>query len=163
LLPSQYFIHDNKFFASGEFAEGLFFFDSTSPHFIDAAAWNNTVELQNTLSEGIGVINTKGTQVLNNSVTGYIGLYGNTLDVLINNDVSGVTIDGTVGNAQIFLDPGTSHDFVLCSTRSDTVVNQGTDNNIIRCQQAAVTSGAAAANVDARVAPRMPRVRKGSL
>jgi hypothetical protein len=166
---SQYFIHDNKFFTTSQFEEGILLLDDTRSLFIDAVVWNNTVELQNRLSEGIGVVNTKGTTVLNNSVIGSdafdaIGLSSTTRDIVINNSVSGVTIDSTVGNAQIFLDPGTSQDFVLCATASDTVLNQGTDNAVVRCQQQGGAPAAALANVAPRVAPtRMSRIHKGSL
>lgn len=165
--PSQYFIHDNKLFTTGQFADGIFLQDQPPSLFIDAVVWNNTIELQDSLSEGIGVAFTKGTSVLDNSVTGSdafdaIGLYGSTLGIMINNGVSSVTIDSSVGNgAEIFLDPGTSQDYVLCATRSDTVLNQGTDNIIVRCQQPGVTPAAASAN--ARAAPHMARVRKESL
>ena len=137
--PSQYSIHDNKLFTTGQFTEGIFLLDQPPSLFIDAVVWNNTIKLQNTLSEGIGVVNTKGTIVLNNSIVGSdtldaIGLYSSTLGTIINNGVSTVTIDGSVGNgAEIFLDPGTSQDFVLCATPSDTVRNQGTGNIVVRC------------------------------
>jgi len=53
---------------------------------------------------------------------------------VINNSVSGVTLDSTAGIAQILLDPGTSKDLVVCSNRSDTVLNQGTNNLVVNCQ-----------------------------
>jgi hypothetical protein len=166
--PSRYSIHDNKFFSSGEGAEGFYFIDITSPHFIDAIARNNTVELQNTLSEGIGVVGTKGTLLLNNSITGSdafdaIGLYSTTLDRVIQNDVSGVTLDSTVGRAQIFLDPGTSHDLVMCSSSSDTVLNQGAENMVVHCEQPGAAAAATAPNAAARATAHEPRMRKPSL
>ena len=156
--PSRYFIHDNKFTGTGLGAHGFFFSDDAANPWIRAAAWNNTVELQDTLSEGIGVYNTKGTVIWNNSVTGTdgfdaIGLVNSTLDSVINNNVSGFTVDSTVGNAQIYLDPATTHDLVVCAERSDTVLNQGTNNTIIGCQQS--TASAEAAKSAAR--PSLPR------
>jgi Pectate lyase superfamily protein len=166
--PSKYFIHDNKLFTTGQFADGIYLLDQPPSLFIDAVVWNNTIELQNTLSEGIGVAYTKGTSVLNNSITGSdafdaIGLYGSTLADVINNEVDGVALDSTVGIAQIFLDPGTSQDLVLCATPSDTLLNQGTDNIVIRCQQQGAAPTAASANGDARSVPRIRRIHKPGL
>ena len=138
--PSRYLIHDNGFTSTGQYAEGFYFLDDAANPWIQAAAWNNTVELQDTLSEGIGVYNTKGTALWNNSVTGTdgfdaIGLWGSTFDAVANNNVSGFSIDSTSGLAQIYLDPSTTNDLVVCGERSDTVLNQGTNNAIIGCQQ----------------------------
>src|SRR5215469_9097860 len=74
LLPSQlsqYSIHDNNFV--GTESEGMLFIDGPAKPWIQAAALKNTIELQNTLLEGIGVINTKGTVILNNTITGSDG------------------------------------------------------------------------------------------
>jgi hypothetical protein len=138
--PSRYFIHDNQFSTTGQYAEGIYFLNDAANPWIRAAAWNNTVELQGTLSEGIGAYNTKGTAIWNNSVTGTdeldaIGLWGSSLDTVIGNNVSGFTADPTVGNAQIYLDPSTTHDLVVCAEPSSTVLNQGTNNVVIGCQQ----------------------------
>jgi hypothetical protein len=146
--PSRYFIHDNRFTGTGQYAEGFYFLDDAANPWIQAAAWNNTVELQDTLSEGIGVYNTKGTVIWNNSVTGAdgfdaIGLYSSALDTVINNNVSGFTVDGTLGNAQIYLDPSTTRDLVVCAEHSDTVLNQGTNNIVFGCQQSTASAGAA--------------------
>jgi hypothetical protein len=159
---SRYLIHDNQFSATGQHAEGIYLYDNATNPWIQAAAWNNTVELQDTLSEGIGVYNTKGTAVWNNSVTGSdgtdgIGLWSTTLDAVVNNNVSGFTVDST-GLAQIYLDPSTTHDLVVCAERSDTVLNQGTNNIVIGCQQS--TASAQAATSAAR--PNLPR-RKSPL
>jgi hypothetical protein len=74
---------------------------------------------------------------------------------VINNNVSGFTVDNTVGNAQIYLAPSTAHDLVLCAERSDTVLNQGTNNTIIGCQQS--IASAEAAKSAAR--PSLPRTK----
>jgi hypothetical protein len=166
-IPTQYYIHDNKLFTTGQFLDGLYLFD-LSPTFIDAMVWNNSIQLQDPLSEGIGVHNTKGTMVWSNTITGSdeydaIGLYSSILDTVINNGVSGVTIDSSVGAAQIYLDPGTSHDFVLCSSPSDTVLNQGTENILVHCQQSGAATAAATPNAAARDVTREPRMRKPSL
>jgi len=137
--PSQYSIHDNHFVGTGYFGDGMYFFDSPAKPWIQAAAWNNTVELQNTLMEGIGAYNTKGTVILNNSVKGSngtdaIGLWNSSRDTVIGNNVSGFSVDPT-GYAQVYLDPYTTYDFVLCSNPSNTVLNQGTNSVVIGCQQ----------------------------
>jgi hypothetical protein len=138
-MPSQYTIHDNNFVGTGTFGDGFYFFDGPAKPWIQAAAWNNTIELQNVLMEGIGAYNTVGTAIWNNSITGSdgndgIGLWNSSYDTVIDNDVSGFTVDPT-GLAQIFLDPYTTYDFVLCSNSSNTVLNQGTNNLVIGCQQ----------------------------
>lgn len=155
---SRYLIHDNTFGATGQYAEGMYLYDDTANPWIQAAVWNNSVELQETLSEGIGAYNTKGTMIWNNTVTGSdgvdaIGLWGSTLDTVIGNNVSGFTPDPTVVNAQIYLDPSTTHDLVVCAERSDTVLNQGTNNIVIGCQQS--TASAHAATTATR--PNLPR------
>ena len=139
LLPSQlsqYSIHDNNFV--GTESEGMLFIDGPAKPWIQAAALKNTIELQNTLLEGIGVINTKGTVILNNTITGSdgfdaIGLYNSSQDTVIGNNVNGFTVDPTEGLAQIFLDSLTTSDIIVCSSATDTVLNQGTNNAVIGC------------------------------
>lgn len=162
--PSQYLIHDNQFSTTGQFAEGLYFLDDPANPWIQAAAWNNTVELQDTLSEGIGVNFTKGTAIWNNSVTGTdgldaIGLWSSTLDTVIGNNVSGFTPDPTVGNAQIYLDPSTTHDLVVCAERNDTVLNQGTNNIVFGCQQSTASAHAATSATRPNLPRRKPPLR----
>ena len=139
--PSRYSIHDNTFIGTEENAEGMFLLDDVTKPWIQAAVWNNTAEVTASLSEGFGVYNTKGTAAWNNTVTGSdgqdgIGLWSTTLDTVINNNVSGFTVDSTVGLAQIYLDPYTTQDLVVCAERSNTVLNQGTNNIIIGCTAA---------------------------
>jgi hypothetical protein len=145
--PSQYYIHDNHFVGTGYNNEGVYFTDGPAEPWIQAKVWNNTIELQNTLMEGIGAYNTEGTVIWNNTVGGSngkdaIGLWNSSQDTVIRNNVSGFTVDPT-GYAQIYLDPSTSRDLVVCAEASDTVLNQGTNNIIIGCQQAATTPAAA--------------------
>jgi parallel beta-helix repeat protein len=137
---SRYLIHDNTFFTTDPYATGVLLYNDDPNHsWIDAVIWNNSIQLQNTLSDGIDAVNTKGTTILNNSVTGSgydaIGLWGSTSSTVIHNNVSDFTPDAIFGNAQIFLDPGTSHDLVVCAEPSNTVLNQGTNNVVIGCQQ----------------------------
>ncbi|MGO9864820.1 MAG: hypothetical protein ACLPLR_14500 [Terriglobales bacterium] len=162
---SRYLIHDNQFSATGQHGEGIFLDDNATNPWIHAAAWNNTVELQDTLSEGIGVYNTKGTAVWNNSVTGSdgtdgIGLWSTTLDAVANNNVSGFTVDNTAGLAQIYLDPSTTSDLVVCAERSDTVLNQGTNNAIIGCEHSTASTASAE---DSRSAARAASASRRSL
>lgn len=137
--PSWYSIHDNTFIGTAQYADGMYLSDDATNPWIRAAVWNNNAEVQATLSEGIGVYNTKGTAVWNNTVKGSdgydgIGLWNSSQDTVIGNNVSGFTVDPT-GYAQIYLDPYTTYDFVLCSNPSNTVLNQGTNNVVIGCQQ----------------------------
>ena len=101
--------------------------------------WNNSIELQNSFSDGIDAYNTQGTAIWNNRITGTgfdaIGLSGSTLSRVIGNNVSGFTPDPSVGLAQIYLDSATTQDLVVCAEPSDTVLNQGTENIVVRCQQ----------------------------
>jgi hypothetical protein len=160
--PSRYMIHDNKFIGTGQYADGFYFLDDAANPWIQAAVWNNTAEVQANLSEGIGVYNTKGTAVWNNSVVGSdgtdgIGLWSTTLDAVINNNVSGFTVDSTSGFAQIYLDPSTTNDLVVCAERSDTVLNQGTNNAIIGCQHSAASAEAATHTAPSATRPNLPR------
>jgi hypothetical protein len=159
--PSRYFIHHNKFTGTGQYAEGFYFLDDAANPWIQAAAWNNTVELQDSLSEGIGVYHTKGTALWNNSVTGSagvdaIGLWSSTFAAVANNNVSGFTVDGISGFAQIYLDSSTTNDLVFCAEGSVTVLNQGTNNAIIGCQRS-TTSAEAATHAPAVTRPNLLR------
>jgi len=162
--PSRYFIHDNKFIGTAEDADGMYLYDEAPPY-IQAAVWNNTMEVQSNLSEGFGIYNTKGTAAWNNTVTGSdgydgIGLWSTALDAVTNNNVRGFTVDSTAGLAQIYLDPSTTNDLVVCAERSDTVLNQGTNNAIIGCQHS--TASATSAE-DARSAARAASATRRSL
>lgn len=161
---SRYLIHDNQFSATGQYAEGMFLFDNTTNPWIQAAVWNNTIQLQDNLSEGIGAYNTKGTVLWNNSVTGSdgydaIGLWSSTHDTVINNNLSGFAVDST-GFAQIYLDPSTTNDLVACAERSDTVLNQGTNNIIIGCQQLVATPAVETDSVAPAVSAPRPNLPK---
>lgn len=163
--PSQYFIHDNKFTGTGQYADGFYFLDDAANPWIQAAAWNNTVEVQSFPSEGIGVYYTKGTALWNNSITASdgtdgIGLWSTTLDAVANNNVSGFTVDSTSGLAQIYLDPSTTNDLVVCAERSDTVLNQGTNNAIIGCQQSTASAEDARSVGRPNLQRKKPPVRK---
>jgi len=163
--PSRYLIHDNKFVGTAQGANGMYLLDDPTNPWIQAAIWNNTIEVQDTLSEAMYAYYTKGTAIWNNTITGTdgidaIGLYSSTLGTVINNNVSGFTVDSTVGNAQIYLDPYTTKDLIVCAEPSDTVLNQGTNNTVIGCQQPTATSGAAAKSVNPATSKPRPGLPK---
>ena len=142
--PSRYLIHDNKFSTIAPSAQAIYLWNDPTNPWIDALVWNNAIELQDTLSDGIDAYNTKATVIWNNTITGTgydaIGLSGSTLSTVIGNNVSDFAPDPSIGLAQIYLDPGTSHDLVVCAEPSNTVLNQGTNNVVIGCQQLAAKS-----------------------
>jgi hypothetical protein len=163
--PSWYFIHDNKFIGTEQNADGMFLYDNVTNPWIQAAVWNNTARVRDILSEGIGVYYTKGTAVWNNIVTGSdgydgIGLWSTTFDTVTNNNVSGFTVDSTAGFAQIYLDPYATYDLVVCAERSNTVLNQGTNNTIIGCQQSTTSAEAAPSAARPNLLRKKPPLRK---
>jgi len=139
--PSRYLIHENTFFTTQPNATGIQLYNDTPDHpWIDAVIWNNNIQLQDSPSDGIDAVNTKGTTILNNTVTGSgwdaIGLYGSTSSALMLNHLSDFAPDPSTGStARIYLDPTTSHDLIVCAESTDTVLNQGTNNVVIGCQQ----------------------------
>jgi hypothetical protein len=141
--PSRYLIHDNKFLTTAANAQAVFLDNDSIFPWIRAMIWNNTIELQDTLSDGIDAHNTKDTLIWNNTITGTgfdaIGLRGSTLSSVIGNNLSGFTPDTSVGLADIYIDPSTTHDLVVCSDSSDTVLNQGSNNLVVGCQQSEAT------------------------
>jgi hypothetical protein len=160
--PSWYFIHDNKFIGTGQNADGMYLYDDVTNPWIQAAVWNNTVRVKDILSEGMGAYNTKGTAIWNNRVTGTdgydgIGLWSSTLSTVTGNHVSGFTVDNTVGYAQIYLDPSTTYDLVVCSNPHNTVLDQGTMNKVIGCQQSTASAEAATRTAPSATRPNFPR------
>jgi pectate lyase-like protein len=144
---SQYLVHDNEFVTTEAYGTGILLYNDTPDHpWIDAVIWNNSIQLQNALSDGIDVFNTRGTTISNGSITGSgydaIGLWGSTSSTLIHNDVSDYSPDASFGRAQIYLDPATSRDVVVCSTSADSVLNEGRDSVVVGCQRPATESEA---------------------
>jgi hypothetical protein len=165
--PSQYSIHDNNFVGMGygcsvpPCGDGMYFTDGPSKPWIQAAVWSNTIELQNNLMEGIGAYNTEGTAIWNNTVTGSdgndaIGLWNSSYDTVIGNNVSDFTVDPT-GLAQISLDPSTTQDLIVCASRTNTVLNQGTNNVFVGC----TASGAAGKSVNPTISKPRPNLPNG--
>ncbi len=135
--PSQYSIHDNKFTTTGSNAGGIYLWNDPENPWIRAKIYNNTVEpKRGTLAEGIGAYNTQGTVIWNNKIRGSgadaIGLWGCTSCTVSNNNLGGFTAHPSL--AQIYLDPKTSDDSVVCSNHNDTVLDQGTGNTAMGCQ-----------------------------
>jgi hypothetical protein len=148
--PSHYFIHGNTFTPTADFQDGILLFNPPDNPWIRATIHDNTIDL-NDLSEGIGAYNVKGTAILGNTITGRgfdafaltaIGFHGTTFSSAIANDVSGFTPPPDL--AQIYLDPGATHDLVVCSGRGDSVLDQGSSNIVVGCQQQAATAKSAA-------------------
>jgi len=161
--PSRYLINDNKFSTTvaGPGVQAIYLLNDPSNPWIDTRIWNNSLEPQQPLSDGIDAYNTKGAVIWDNTIdgTGYdaIGLYGSTFSAVIGNNVSKFTPDSSAGLAQIYLDPSTTHDLVVCAEPSDTVLNQGTNNIVIRCQQQV----AASVSVGPAIAMPQPNLPKG--
>jgi hypothetical protein len=160
--PSRYFIHDNDFFTTGPSAQAVFLQNDPTNPWIQAMIWNNTIELQGSLSDGIDAYNTKYTVIWNDTIagTGYdaIGLHGSTFSTVTGNSVNGFTVDPK-GFAQIYLDPLTTRDLVVCAAPSNTVLNQGTKNIVTGCRQSESAVANPMGNVAASFpvdAPRLP-------
>jgi len=122
--------------------------------YIRAKIWHNTIRVQNPLNAGIEAWDTVGTVVTGNTITGAggydaIGLYGLTKSVISGNNVSDFPAAGAgtmpglpnLGVAQIWLapavpeapSPAAAHDLVVCASRHDTVLDEGTSNKIVGC------------------------------
>jgi hypothetical protein len=91
--------------------------------------------------------------------TGYdaVALQNSSFGTVVGNNVSNFSPDSSAGLAQIYLDPSTTHDLVVCAEPSDTVLNQGTNNIVIRCQHPV----AATRSVDPPTAAPRPNLSKG--
>lgn len=137
--PSRFLIHDNTLVTTGSFAAGprpagLFLLNLPQP-WIEATVTNNNIDVQSSSADGIRLFSTIGAQVVNNSITGAgrfgIGLLVNTTGSVVNhNSVTGFVASGP---AQIFLGAGTSDNLIVCSTRNDTVIDTGTNNQLAAC------------------------------
>ena len=147
--PSLYLIHDNSVEPPGAFADGIFLQDDPTNKWIYALVYNNTVKMQTVCCGGISAYWTKGTTIVNNNISGNgvdgIGIWDGTYVAVLRNNVTGFNPNPNSGLAQIMLDgsllglPDTSHSTVVCGTPNDTVVNLGTDNQIIGCQETAIS------------------------
>ena len=163
--PSRYLIHNNKFSTTAANAQAIYLFNDPTNPWIHAMIWNNAIEPQDSLSDGVDAYNTKDTLIWNNTIigTGYdaIGLHGSTYGAVIGNNVSGFTPDSSVGLAQIYLDSSTAHDLVVCAEPSDSVLNQGTNNFAVGCQQPMASPEGATKSVAPAASTLRPSLPKG--
>ncbi|MGO8794509.1 MAG: hypothetical protein ACLQLC_06780 [Candidatus Sulfotelmatobacter sp.] len=143
--PSLNFIHDNNLTPTGSCANGVFMQDDPNDPRLYATVYNNTIQGQDLCPIDVGY--TSGTTIMNNKIVGTgqfaIGMEDDTYAAVLGNDVTGFVADS--GFAQIMLDgtllwgtpADTSYSTVVCKTPSDTVMNLGTNNNVIGCTQVA--------------------------
>jgi hypothetical protein len=96
------------------------------------------------------------------AATGFdaVGLLRSTYSSIIRNNVRGFT--PLTGLAQIHLVPSTSNDLVVCATRSDTVLNQGTNNRVIGCQPTVATSATTTNSTDPANSKPLPVSQRGN-
>jgi Periplasmic copper-binding protein (NosD) len=162
--PSHYVIHDNKFTTTGPSAEGIFLQDNPVKPWIHATIYNNTIgPTQNSLMDGIGAYDTQKATIWNNTFSGTavdaIGLYGTSFSTVVSNKVDDVTLDPTSGLAQIYLDPTSSFNLVVCASPDDTVIDKGTMNKVIGCEESTGSAQAAPAALPAVTRPNPPRTK----
>jgi len=135
--PSLFLIHDNTFKPSGPYADGIYLQDDPTDKWIYTVIYNNIVETEDIGYGGISAYSTKGTTIVNNTISGNgadaIGIWDGAYAAVIGNNVENFTASSDL--AQIVLDGTTAHSTVLCENSNDTVMNQGTDNKLIGCQQ----------------------------
>jgi len=143
--PSLFLIHDNYLTATGPYANGIFIQDGSSTPWLYAQVYNNTIEAQDVGGDVISIYSTTGTAIVNNKVSGTgpdaIGIWNGTYAAVLDNDLAAFTANPDAGLAQIVLDgsleglPDTSNSTVVCKARGTTVLNLGSNNTIIGCQQ----------------------------
>lgn len=138
---SLYLIHDNHFIATAPFGEGLHLENPPDSPWIHALVFDNTIASSETLIAGIGAVNTQKTAFVGNKISGTgataIVLSGGAMDSVIRNDVRGfdvVQLFPPPPLAQIYLDPQTQSDLVICARSTDTLLDQGTTNKAVGCQ-----------------------------
>ena len=171
---SQFLIHDNAFQMAadaGPWAIGVLHPGRSRQSVDPCAGRDNSIKLQAPLGEGIDVTDVTGTVIAGNTISGKdeynaIGLWGITNhSTVIGNDIRGVSVAGSgsyppdpaVGTAQIHIFWDTSDNVVVCSRRTDTALDQGTNNKVIGCAKPVATPRAPAV----RAAPAAPRLRPG--
>jgi hypothetical protein len=141
--PSLYVVHDNDLTPIGSCTNGVFMQDDPNDQELYAMVYNNTIHGQGICPIDFGFM--RGTTIANNNIVGTgpfaIGVEDDTYAKVLGNDVSGFTADPSL--AQIVLDgtllegtpTDTSDSTAVCRTPSDTVMNFGSNNTIIGCQQ----------------------------
>jgi hypothetical protein len=160
---SQFSIHDNTIAvndACGCSMFGMWLQDArpdlgAPAHWFTATIKHNTISLPATYTlpaegkAGIDANNVTGATISGNTITATatgtfegIGLWGNVLgwplatgNSVIANDLSGVALDPTPGFAfaQVYLDPYTANNHVVCAGQGVSVLDQGTGNKVTGC------------------------------
>lgn len=135
--PSFYMIHHNTFTPTGPYADGIFLMDSPTNKWIYALIYNNTIEAQDIGYGGISAYSTKGTTIVNNTISGRgndaVGIWDGSYAAVLGNNVTNFA--ASPDYAQIVLDGTTTHSTVVCKSQTDSALNLGTDNKLIGCQQ----------------------------
>jgi hypothetical protein len=152
---------------SGGTRPRIFLQDNPVEPWIHATIYNNTIgPTQNSLLDGIGANNTQNATIWNNTIRGTavdaIGLHGTSFSTVVRNKVGDLTLDPTYGLAQIYLDPTSSLNLLVCSSRDDTVIDKGTMNEVIGCEESTGSAQAAPAASTAHLAvtrPNPPRTK----
>ena len=139
--PSLFSLHDNTFEPAGPSAAGILLADDAAHPWIRALIFNNTIDAQDIGTNGaVSVYNTKHTTVWSNTLSGSgghgIGVWNGAYGTLIGNDLADFTNAPEL--AQIVLGEATTRTTVVCKTPSDTVLDQGTSNRLIGCQEVPV-------------------------
>ena len=160
---SQFSIHDNTIAvndACGCNMFGMWLIDAVpgwgaTAHWFTATIKHNAISLPGTYTlpgegkEGIDANNITGATISGNTITSTatgtfdgISLWGNvsgwpvaTGNSIIANDLSGVALDPTPGFAfaQVYLDPYTANNHVVCAGQGVSVLDQGTGNMVTGC------------------------------
>ena len=159
--PSLFFLHDNSLTSSGS-AYSIYLQDDPTNHWLYALAYNNTINAQDVVNDAIGAVFTTATTIIKNKLSGSgqdgVGIYDGRYAAVLENDVTGFSPNP--GFAQIVLDgslfglPDTSDSTVICKTPNDSVLNIGTNNKIVGCQQVAT---AEAQRSTMTTAPNVPK------
>jgi len=167
--PTQFIIQNNTITAIGYYQDGIYLFDngvaSGTGKRANLIATNNTIQMSgDELGPAFSAVqldSTEGVLILNNRITGAaengIGSWSGTQSAFVGNNLSQFTADPAGGLGDIYLDPTTTNDLVVCAEPSDTVVNQGTNNVLIGCQDPAATAASATATENAVPAVTRPR------
>jgi len=170
--PTQFIIQNNKIAAIGYYQDGILLFDngvaSGTGKTANLIVANNTLQMSgDELGPAFSAVqldSTEGVLILNNRITGAgengIGSWSGTQSAFVGNDLSHFTADPAGGLGDIYLDPTTTNDLVVCAEPTDSVVNQGANNVVIGCQDPAAT---AASTATENAVPAVTRPRPGLL
>jgi hypothetical protein len=170
--PSTYLIHDNILMTTGSGASGIWVQDGPSSTTVNAFVYDNNIEMQQGVGfSGIGTLLTADTFVANNKIFGSavaaISIWDGTRAAVLVNDVASFTPNPASGLAQIVLGgdlfglPETNDSLVVCKSPTDTVLNLGAGNKLIRCQSGAAATRRLAPDGMATLKPKGLRTMPG--